>query len=76
EPEQAIDLLLMDTQKNTYLVNGHNYQEGRLPIYLPGNGGILSAVAEMCTYRNNKGENGFPQNGEWDVKYENLNSLY
>jgi protein-glucosylgalactosylhydroxylysine glucosidase len=72
EPEKAIDLLMMDTYKNKYLLNGHNYQDDRLPLYLPGNGGLLSAVAFLCTYRNEKGENGFPSNGKWKVKYENF----
>jgi hypothetical protein len=73
QPRQAVDFLLMNTPKNTYLPNGHNYQHGQLPIYLPGNGGILSAVALMCTYRGEKGSNGFPTDGKWNVKYENLN---
>ncbi len=72
KPELAVDFLLMNTQKNTYLMNGHNYQDDRLTIYLPGNGGLLTAVAMMCTYRNDKGRNGFPDNGNWNVKYENL----
>lgn len=76
EPEQAIDLLLMDTPKNRFLANGHNYQNQRLPLYLPGNGALLTAIVAMCTYQNGKGKNGFPQNGEWDVRYEHLNSLY
>ena len=64
--EQAIDALFMDIQTNTYLTNGHNYQEGRLPIYLPGNGALLTAVAKMCV------NDQFPKNGEWNVKWENL----
>jgi hypothetical protein len=32
----------MDTQKNTYLASGHNYQDARLTVYLPGNGGLLT----------------------------------
>jgi hypothetical protein len=48
EPEIALEALLKDVQKNTYLVNGHNYQDSRLRIYLPGNGGLLKAVALMC----------------------------
>jgi hypothetical protein len=67
--EQAIDFLLMDAPKNRYLVNGHNYQDARLTIYLPGNGGILAAVASMCA------SNQFPYNGKWNVKWENLNSI-
>jgi len=72
KPDQAIDFLMMDTYKNSYLMNGHNHQDDRLPIYLPGNGALLSAVAFLCTYRNEKGENGFPSNGMWKVKYENF----
>jgi hypothetical protein len=69
-PEQAIDFLMMDAPKNRYLVNGHNYQDGRLTIYLPGNGGILAAVAMMCA------NNQFPLNGKWNVKWEKLNSMH
>jgi hypothetical protein len=68
-PEQAVDFLMMDAPKNRYLVNGHNYQDARLSIYLPGNGGILSAVAMMCT------SDRFPKNGKWNVKWENLNRI-
>jgi hypothetical protein len=68
-PEQAIDFLMMNAPKNRYLINGHNYQDARLAIYLPGNGGILSAVAIMCT------SNRFPHNGKWKVRWENLNSI-
>lgn len=45
--EKAVDALLMKAPKNTYLVNGHNWQSDRLRIYMPGNGGLLSAVALM-----------------------------
>jgi protein-glucosylgalactosylhydroxylysine glucosidase len=76
KPDLALDLLLMKTQKNRYLNNGHNYQEDRLTLYLPGNGGLLTAVAMMCTYKNKNGQNGFPQNGKWKVKYENLQPMY
>lgn len=66
--EKAVDYLLMEAQKNTYLMNGHNYQNARLAIYLPGNGGILTAVAKMCV------SDQFPKNGKWEVKWEKLNS--
>ena len=75
-PEKTIDFLLMDTPKNTYLKNGHNYQHEVLTLYLPGNGGLLTAIAHMCTYRDSKGNNGFPDNGKWNVKYENINKLH
>ena len=65
--EQAIDFLLMDAPKNRYLLNGHNYQDARLAIYLPGNGGLLTAVVKMCISKQ------FPNNGKWKVKWENLN---
>ncbi|OFY62695.1 MAG: hypothetical protein A2V64_06495 [Bacteroidetes bacterium RBG_13_43_22] len=65
--EQAVDFLMMDAPKNRYLLNGHNYQDARLAIYLPGNGGLLTAVARMCV------EDQFPENGKWKVKWENLN---
>jgi hypothetical protein len=51
EPEKAVGALLMDKRTNTYLPNGHNYQDGRLRIYLPGNGGLLTAIAMMCAGR-------------------------
>jgi hypothetical protein len=74
-PDLAIDALLMDVQKNTYLNNGHNYQDDRLTLYLPGNGGLLSAVAMMAAGWDGGPETeapGFPKNGKWTVKYEGL----
>ncbi|HOO84710.1 MAG TPA: hypothetical protein PLS94_09110, partial [Prolixibacteraceae bacterium] len=47
-PQKAIEYLLMDTPKNNYLLNGHNYQRDDLKLYLPGNGGLLAAVAMLC----------------------------
>lgn len=38
----------MNKRTNTYLPNGHNYQDPRLRVYLPGNGGLLTAIALMC----------------------------
>lgn len=72
QPSRAIDALLMNKRTNTYLVNGHNYQDGRLRVYMPGNGGLLTAVAMMCagwdgaTTKNP----GFPK--DWNVKWEGL----
>lgn len=71
----AIQSLLYDTKKNTYLLNGHNYQRENLPCYLPGNGGILTAVAMMAAGWDscpNKNAPGFPDDGKWIVKWENL----
>jgi hypothetical protein len=76
-PEKAIDALLMPITTNTYLKNGHNYQDGRLTIYLPGNGGLLAAIAMMCAgYDGCKTENpGIPKNGQWKVKWEGLKRM-
>ncbi|PGH46959.1 hypothetical protein CRI70_31165 [Streptomyces sp. Ru87] len=44
----APGVLLLDRPKNHYLPNGHNRQDDSLPLYLPGNGGLLAAVALMA----------------------------
>lgn len=77
EPDKAVGALLMNKRTNTYLVSGHNYQDSRLRIYLPGNGGLLSAVALMCAgWEGSKGENpGFPKDGKWNVRWENLSAM-
>lgn len=75
--KMAVDALLMPVRTNTYLPNGHNYQDGRLTIYLPGNGGVLSAVALMCT-GNAPGEKnaGFPKDGTWKVRWEGFKTMF
>jgi hypothetical protein len=78
EPEKAVDALFLESPKNRYLANGHNYQSPRLPLYLPGNGGLLTAVAMMaagwdgCPDRPNPG---FPDNGQWNIRWEGLRRL-
>ncbi|MBO7468341.1 MAG: hypothetical protein J6T94_11770 [Bacteroidaceae bacterium] len=75
EPEKAVDALLMEKQKNTYLPNGHNYQTDRLRLYLPGNGGLLTAVAMMCAGWDGAPKTpnpGFPNDGNWNVQWEGL----
>lgn len=77
-PDKAIDALLMPVQTNTYLNNGHNYQDDRLTIYLPGNGGLLAAVAIICAgYDGSKITNpGIPKNGKWKVRWEGLKKMF
>ena len=77
EPEKAVGALLMNKRTNTYLVNGHNYQDDRLRIYLPGNGGLLTAISMMCAgWDGCKEKNpGFPKDGNWDVKWEGLSPM-
>jgi len=76
-PDKAIYALLMPIQTNTYLNNGHNYQDGRLTIYLPGNGGLLAAIAMMCAgYDGCKIINpGIPKDGRWKVRWEGLKKM-
>jgi hypothetical protein len=48
--EDAVNLLLMDSPKNTCMPSGHNRQGDKadLPLYLPGNGALLLAAAMMA----------------------------
>lgn len=48
ETDLAVDLLLTPEGKNEVLPSGHTRQTGSLPVYLPGNGGLLAAVALMA----------------------------
>ncbi len=79
EPELAIELLLKDTLKNCYLASGNNMQISRpdLPLYLPGNGSLLLAVAAMAAGYEGCMEKfpGFPKDGQWTVEYENIQKL-
>jgi hypothetical protein len=78
EPELAVKALMMTTEKNGYLPNGHNWQRKDLPCYLPGNGGLLYAVAMMAAgWRGapTLQAPGFPADGSWTVRWENLNPL-
>jgi hypothetical protein len=79
QPETALKALLIDTQKNTYLKNGHNFQTAdRLRLYLPGNGALLTAVAMMCAGWDGCQEvcnPGFPKDGKWNVRWEGLRRM-
>ncbi|MCK0471068.1 glycoside hydrolase family 65 [Halalkalibacter sp. APA_J-10(15)] len=77
ETEWAVDFLLMDGMKNTYLQNGHNYQRIGLTSYLPGNGALLLAVAMMAAGYDGHEETllGFPKNGEWKVEMEGIHPI-
>lgn len=77
-PNYALDGLLMNIRTNTYLNNGHNFQDQRLRLYMPGNGGVLTAVALMCAgYDDCRETNpGFPKDGTWNVKWEGLKKFF
>jgi hypothetical protein len=75
EPDKAVDALLLDTPKNHYRLNGHNHQRPGLTIYLPGNGGLLYAAALMAAGWDGGPDRpapGFPDNGQWTVRWEGL----
>lgn len=67
EPALAINLLLFETSKNSYVASGHNKQSSRkdLPLYLPGNGSLLLAVAHLAS-------TGVFNQGNWSVVAENI----
>ena len=75
--QDAVDALFMQVQTNTWLTNGHNYQDERLRLYLPGNGGLLTAVALMCAgYDGCTTPNpGIPEDGSWKVKWEGVQKM-
>jgi len=70
--KDALDILLMDSSKNTWLENGHNRQEGddALPLYLPGNGGLLLAAAMLAAGYGGKKGSSFPSG--FNVKIEGI----
>ena len=74
EPQIAVEALLKDAgDRNRYDVRGVN-TGGPCP-YLPGNGGLLYAVALMAAGWDGAPTNhapGFPSDGTWAVKWEGL----
>jgi hypothetical protein len=75
EPERAVEALLLDTPKNHWALNGQVYQRPGLTIYLPANGGLLYATAMMAAGWDSapkRNAPGFPDNGQWNVRWENL----
>ncbi len=79
QPSTAINILLADHPKNRYLIQGHNYQTAdRLRLYLPGNGALLTAIAMMCAGWDDcpdKPNPGFPDDGTWNIRWENLHPM-
>jgi hypothetical protein len=69
---RALDALLFDSPKNVYLPNGHNPQmRGFLTLYLPANGGLLSAVAHIV----DAVEQGATLPRGWEITAEGMPSL-
>lgn len=74
DPEQAIDMLLHPSKKNVY--DRHGFVGGGNPYpYIPTNGGLLYAVAMMAGGWDGDRDipqPGFPKDGSWTVKWEDL----
>jgi hypothetical protein len=73
EPELAVEMLLHDSPRNRYDERGVNLG-GPCP-YLPGNGGLLYAIAMMAAGWDGAPKQnapGFPSNGKWKVRFEGL----
>ena len=73
-PDKAIDILLHTSPKNGY--DRHGLVGGGNPYpYIPANGALLYAIAFMTAGWNSDGlvhEPGFPKNGAWVVRWEDL----
>ena len=73
EPQMAVDALLKNSARNHFDQRGLN-NGGPCP-YLPGNGGLLYAVAMMAAGWDGcpaRPAPGFPNDGSWTVKWEGL----
>ena len=73
QPQMAVEALLKDSDRNQYDARGIN-TGGPCP-YLPGNGGLLYAVAMMAAGWDGAPQRnapGFPSDGSWTVKWEGL----
>ncbi len=70
QPQIAVEALLKDSPRNSYSVEGINGG-----WYLPGNGGLLYAVAMMIAGWDGASDSpapGFPDDGFWVVRWEGL----
>jgi hypothetical protein len=73
EPDRAIQLLVGNYQQNPFRPSGYTIRRpDQTPMYMPANGGWLSAVAMMAAGwdGNTNHAPGFPKN--WKVRYEGL----
>jgi hypothetical protein len=77
-PDLAVNVLLKsDGPNNGYTQAGHN-PNTRLPVYLPGNGALLAAVAMMAGGWDGapaRPAPGFPKDGTWVVRAEGFARL-
>ena len=71
-PDSAVAMLLMDDSHNHYWRTGFNWQGGF--VYLPGNGGTLSAVAMMAAGTTSSPPCAFP--ASWGAVCEDFLAQY
>lgn len=80
DPDLAAGLLLRNDEKNSYTACGHNRQGSRkdLPLYLPGNGGLLIACAMMSAGWDGCKEKkpGFSTASGWNAYWEGIMPWY
>jgi len=74
----AVDALLFPSPCTSVSRAGYNYWNQKVPVYLPGNGALLSAVAMMAGGWDGapkRNAPGFPDDGQWVIKSEGLQPL-
>jgi hypothetical protein len=73
QPEMAVEALLKESGRNQFDIAGGS--SGGPHPYLPSNGGLLYAVAMMAAGWDGapkRNAPGFPDNGQWTVRWEGL----
>jgi hypothetical protein len=76
EPRLAVEALLNPASKNRFTTNG--LSEGGPFPYFPSNGALLAAVAMMAAGWDGAAQSkapGFPDDGQWVVRWEGLRPL-
>lgn len=77
-PDLVVEALLYPSESNGVSSAGYNYWCDIVPVYLPGNGALLTAVAMMAGGWDSAPERnapGFPDDGQWVVQPEGLRPL-
>lgn len=75
KPADAIDMFLYNSNQNTFDAHGMASEGKTHYPYMPANGGLLYAVAMMCAGWDGSvslATPGFPSDGSWIVRWENL----
>ena len=76
EPDRAVQMLAAPSEQNPFRPSGYTVRRpDQTPMYMPANGGWLSAVAMMAAGwdGNTAHAPGFPK--DWKVRYEGLQPM-